>query len=74
MSARIFSWQNFRVSLFVTYCIYATIGQNLVFLRGFSENRFASLINRAPPSPRLRRTRGARMAAALSWTRFGFWG
>ena len=25
----------------------ATIGQNLVFLRGFSENSFASLINRA---------------------------
>jgi hypothetical protein len=33
----------------------AIIGQNLVFLRGFSENSFASLINRAPPSPRLRR-------------------
>ena len=25
----------------------ATIGRNLVFLRGFSENSFASLINRA---------------------------
>src|SRR6516164_2336939 len=41
----------------------ATIGQNFVFLRGFSENSFASLINRAPPSPRLRRTRRARRRA-----------
>jgi len=35
-----------------------TIGENLVFLRGFSENSFASLINRA----RARRRARARMA------------
>src|SRR6201981_1460080 len=49
----------------------ATIGRNLVFLRGFSENSFAFLINRA----RARRRARARMAqlarpAALSWTRY----
>jgi hypothetical protein len=35
------------MSLIVTSCIRAAIAQNLVFLRGFSENSFASLINRA---------------------------
>jgi hypothetical protein len=38
---------------------YATIGQNLVFLRGFSGNSFASLSNRA----RARRRARARMAS-----------
>ena len=36
----------------------ATMGRNLLFVRGFSGNSFASLINRAraPPSSQLRRT------------------
>jgi hypothetical protein len=51
MTVRIFSRQNFRMSLIVTYCISVictTIGQNLVFLRGLSENSFVSLVIRAP--------------------------
>jgi hypothetical protein len=50
MSLRILSWQKLRALTIVTYCtrvICAAIGQNLVFLRGFSENSFASLIDRA---------------------------